>query len=299
MYDGKGLMQYGDKVLPMIAKIFGSHLEKMMLNELKAIKNDSSLESYKDNNDEPFLQLAYLILKDKNYLKERKSKNHLYSDLDLRRPYIFDFEYDYFSKIIDSSLHWENVASVNGGKTYFSDSNFVPNSPIFMNASNAMIVRTINEPFEKVIRSSLAFKTMTDSDHTLTYYGVREKIHSMDIKTNYPNLSCQDIPCLITEIDTKIPFPLNTPRKSISIEGFKFIDENTLIRLARPYTGDFVLKDNVDFTKKLQFNYHPDSKSDKQIETEGYIIPFLQLSKFEKIDDQTTKCSEFFSSKFL
>eukprot|EP01080_Neovahlkampfia_damariscottae_P008094 gene8094-12555_t len=289
MFDSKGLMQYGEKLLPMIASFFGSHIEKFLLKTIKDAKIDQTIESFQDNENEPFLQLANLILKDKI---KKKETDHLYSDSNLKIPFIFDFEYDYFSKIINSSLHWESHSTSGNSKIYLSNSNFIPNSEFFKDAVNVMIKRDVKVPFEIVIKCTLSYKNRKEVEHTQTFYGMKETVYPLEMKLKYPNMKCQDYPCFISEIHSKLPFPLNTPRKSIMVEGLKFIDENTLIFLSRPYIGDFILKDNIDFNKKMKFNYYPDFKTNKEIEVEGYIIPQLLFTKIEKIDDEKTSITE-------
>jgi hypothetical protein len=221
-------------------------------------------------------------------------------DSSFKRPFVFNFEFNHFSQILDSKSHWESIYTGNNSEVCFhSSSKFIPGSKVFENVTNLMLQMDLKISMEKACSVMYSFKSRHEMDPSSTFYGIREIVHSNDIKIQYPDLDIHEstTQSVISELHMKLPFPLNTPRKAIQVETLR-ISSNKVSLLNRPFTGDFQMKDDVDFSKKIKFNYYPDS-SGKEIEVEGYVVPQLEYLQLEKIDNETTRMSQILGIFFI
>jgi hypothetical protein len=214
VHDGNVLIQMGgNRFFNSAVKMFVGEIEKKLFTTLKSMPQ-VSLESYENDDDSPFLQLVYLSIKGKK--AQKKIETFKFCDT-FKRPFLFDFEFDHFSQIINSKTHWEQIYVGNKGECLTSSTQFFPNSKVFCKVTNLMFRFEINIPLEKLCSVIYSFKNRITIglDSNCTYHGVRKIVNATDISDHHPNLKIHHSTnqSVITETHMKIPFPMNTPQK--------------------------------------------------------------------------------------
>ena len=267
-----------------------SQFEKTITKAIKNMPNDVSLDSFKNLKNEPMLNLLYKVLKKKDSFTKVDLFDKNYSDIDFKRPFIFDFEYDYFSVLSSSTIHWDLIYQNLNDKIYFSKSNFIPNSKVFTNSTNLMIQRIVDCSLEAFCFSFFGLKVKEKILRNSTQIQVVKKVNPEDVKEENPDLKMNNIPSFILNNDKYSTFPIKMARKITCVESVKLNDFGTkVIGLSRPYLGD--LNDISEFEEKLKFKVVIDSKSEKEIEVEGIRAPQVQFTEVEKINENQIKLS--------
>ena len=103
MVDPKGYLQ-SDFVIQTGVKLAGSQMEKSFSKMLKKLPSGITIDSFKDLENDPLLNLTYEVLKNQSSIKTIESIEKMTDD-DFKRPVIFDFEFDYFYKFATSAIH--------------------------------------------------------------------------------------------------------------------------------------------------------------------------------------------------
>jgi hypothetical protein len=149
VHDGNVLIQMGgNKFFNSAVKMFVGEFEKKLLTKLKKMPQ-VSLESFENDDSSPFLQLAYLLIKGKKAQKKIESLKLF--ETSFKRPFLFDFEFDHFSHIVNSKSHWEQIYVGNKGEECLTSSTqFFPNSKVFCKVTNMMLRFEIKIPLEKL-----------------------------------------------------------------------------------------------------------------------------------------------------
>jgi hypothetical protein len=277
VFDPKGYMS-GNLMLTA-AKLFGSHVESSIIKSIKNTPENVSFESFKDLKGEPFLSLVYKVMKKKDSFKNIVS-NRMYKDSDFKVPYISEFEYQYFSTLAGSSVHWESILSTETHKIFYSKTNFISNSVVFINGINLMIQTITSEPLEKLL---LVF--FSDERKSKLDASPFKPANKSVVKSDTKELE-NHFPSFLVKEHRYTTFPVKTGRFLSWADSIK-IDEKKIQGLSRPYTGD--LEKIEDFNKKFKFKV-VDEKS-KEMEIDGVRGAKAQYIEIEKIDEKHYRIS--------
>eukprot|EP01080_Neovahlkampfia_damariscottae_P004512 gene4512-7890_t len=286
--DPKGFMQ-NTFVMDKGYKRIASQIEKTLSKTLNDMTMDVSLDSFKATNNEPFLNLAYKIMKKKQSFDTLPFFEHPHTDDDLNIPFIFNFEFDYFS-VLTTDVHWDLIYSSNNSKIYYSNSNFVPNSKVFQNAKNLMLERVLDIPFEKLAYCHHLIRKRDSLELNTTKLEMLQKVNPEDVDEKYKSLLTEnDNPSFVFSDDRYSTFPVKMARKIDYTQSLVMSPCGTKITgLIRPYIGD--IRCVHKFNEKISFTVF-DKSQQKDIEVEGYRSPVVEFSVLEKLSDTQTKIS--------
>jgi hypothetical protein len=277
----KGMDLFGNTTI----KVFSSMLEKKFLKEVGDMP-EISMDGYENDDSEPLLQLACLLIRQKNSNVEYFK----FHDSSFKSPLIHNFEFDHFSQIVKTESHWKSVYVGSGSEICWSSlSEFIPHSNIFQNVKNLMFQMDFNVPMEKLCSVLFSFKSRFGFNPNTTFYGV---IDIMGEKETQDSTNSS----VISELHLNFPFPMNTPRKCIQAEAIKKY-EDKIVLLNRPYT-DIRFKETPDLSKKLNFKFSPEVNSKDLIDVDGFIMPQLEFIQVEKIDEENSRMKHLFSLYF-
>jgi hypothetical protein len=260
-------------------KLFASHIESTIIKNIKNMPDNITFESFKDLKGEPFLSLAYKVMKRKDSFKNIVS-HRTYKDSDFKIPFISDFEFRYFSMMAASSVHWESIFSNETHKIFYSKTNFISNSVVFINGINLMIQTISSEPLEKLL---LVFfseerKSKLDASPFKVANKSMKKSETKELDSHFPSF--------LTEEHRYTTFPLKTGRFLSWVDSIK-IENKKFQGLSRPYVGD--LEKIEDYNKKFKFKV-VDEKS-KEMEIEGVRGSKAQYIEIERIDEKHCRIS--------
>eukprot|EP01080_Neovahlkampfia_damariscottae_P009122 gene9122-1211_t len=289
MVDPKGYMQ-NSFIMDNSVKMMGSNMENTFSKALKNMPKDISLESFKSSNSEPFMNLAYKVLKKKETFSEINFFAHPFTDEDLKNPFIHQFEFDYFSEL-STDVHWDLIYSGLKSKVYFSKSNFIPNSKVFGKAIHLMIERSLDISFDKLVYCYFLQKKREITEPHSTKIKLLKEIHPKDLINEEEKLKLTENTnsSFLFNHNKYATFPVKTARKMDYTESIRMSSYGNIVTaLERTFISDLETAENFD--KKIKFSVF-DKKQQKEIDVEGYNTPTLRFSKIEKINEKQTKIS--------